>query len=133
MTGKLYWYYNLCVVWLGSFWTYVKCQKPVAVRYWYGAWRHGASCQAVESKISGSGHYRCEAPGGKVESARRWRCSEGFCWRLAVCDACQVVWTRFRLAAWDARQAVLVQWWCTRKSFYIALGDVHDARLWLGA
>ena len=40
---------------------------------------------------------------------------------------------RFRLMAWDARQAVLVQWWCTRKGFYTTLGDVHDARLWLGA
>jgi len=36
------------------------------------------------------------------------------------------------LAMWDARQAVLVQWWCTRKSFYTTLSDVHDASLWLG-
>jgi len=26
------------------------CQKSVAVRYWYGTWRHGANHQAVECK-----------------------------------------------------------------------------------
>jgi len=39
---------------------------------------------------------------------------------------------RFRLAAWDARQADLVQGWCVRKVFYTALRDVHDTMLWLG-
>jgi len=29
---------------------YKQCQKPVAVRYWYGAWRHGVGRQAVEFK-----------------------------------------------------------------------------------
>ena len=39
---------------------------------------------------------------------------------------------RFRLAAWNARQAFLEQRWCARKGFYTTLGDVLDARLWLG-
>jgi len=51
-----------------------------------------------------------------VVFARRWRCSEDTAgaWRLTVCDARQTIW-------------------CARKVFYIALGDVHDAMLWLGA
>jgi len=41
--------------------------------------------------------------------------------------------TKFHLATREARQAVLVQSWCVRKDFYTALGDVHEAMLWLGA
>jgi len=36
MTGLLYWYYNLCLDCLGSIRTCLMCQKPVALRYWYG-------------------------------------------------------------------------------------------------
>jgi len=35
---------------------YLKCQTPVALRYWYGAWRRGTSRQVIESQNSGSGH-----------------------------------------------------------------------------
>jgi len=49
------------------------CQKPVALRYWYGACRHEASRQAIDSQRSGSGHWTRTAPGGRVGSARQKR------------------------------------------------------------
>jgi len=38
----------------------------------------------------------------------------------------------FLLVTCDARQTDLVQCQCVRKGFFTALGDIHDARLWLG-
>jgi len=35
--------------WLGSIRTRLICQKSIALRYWYGAWRHGASRQAIDT------------------------------------------------------------------------------------
>jgi len=63
----------LCVVWLRFFEIYLKCQKPVGLRYWYDAWWHGVSRQAVGSQNSGSGHYLRVALGGRIGPARRWR------------------------------------------------------------
>ncbi|QCD96620.1 hypothetical protein DEO72_LG6g1327 [Vigna unguiculata] len=38
------------IVCLGSIKTCKKCQKPVALRYWYSAWRCGANHRAIGCK-----------------------------------------------------------------------------------
>jgi len=48
------------------------CQKPVALRYLYGAWRRDASRQAIDTQNSGNGHWTCMTPGNRVGSAR-WK------------------------------------------------------------
>ena len=71
------------VVWLRPIRICFKCQTPVALRYWYGAWRCRVGRQAVGSQNSGSGYYLREAPGGGVQSARRWQSGRVPVWRLA--------------------------------------------------
>jgi len=101
----------------------------------YNAWRRGASRQAVGSQNSGSSHCQHEAPGGRVEFARRWRNREDSvgAWRLVVWDARQAVWNH--VSSSDARGtpsgfgAKLV----CEDDLYTALGDVFYVMLWLGA
>jgi len=54
--------YVLCV-W-GSLEPEQKCQKPIILHYWYGAWRRMMSRQAVVIQNSSSGHWISVAPGG---------------------------------------------------------------------
>jgi len=77
MTRLLYWYYNMCLDCLGSIRTRLMCQKPVALCYWYGAWRR----EAIDNQLSGSGqwtrwHLEWAPPGGSgvaaaLEAVRR--------------------------------------------------------------
>ena len=128
----------LCAIWYEVHWDSYQCQIPVAVCHWYSAWRRERAArrtgiESVTVVTAGTGHLAAgdgsarqwrhnRVPGGMVMPARRWRYCE--------CTVARGAWrcvmparrsgAKFRLAACDARQAVLVQCWCARRVFYTA-------------
>jgi len=116
--------------------------KPVAFVYCYSTWRRERAARRtrVQARAVVTAEVRrlaamMVAPGDDDESGRlavSW-CPSGGSGTGRVLMAHDAWWcgmparrsgTKFRLAMWDARQAVLVQWWCVRKVFYTALSDV---------
>jgi len=98
--------YDYRTIWLGSLGTCLICQKPVALHYWYGAWRLVPRRQAMESQNSDSGHCTRVVPSGRVGPARRNCVAEVLegAWRLAAREIRQAIWNQVPPS--DARGAL---------------------------